>query len=251
MKNAWRLLAAECVLVIGVCAYAARPGVLESLSRTPSESYYNLLVQGFRAGHLSLKKEPPIGLTQLANPYYPVATIRFRLGSDRLIDLSYYYGSLYLYFGVTPALILFWPVVALTGYYLSHVQAVTIFCAVGFLASVGVLCAFWRRYFPEVSIWVVMACTLALGLANGVPTILPRSDVCEVAISCGYMFTMLALRAIWCALHEPLRRCRWLAVASVAYGLAVGRDRTFCLGDQSCWCRWPKRGVNGGKLAVC
>src|SRR5207244_3212010 len=34
--------------------------------------------------------------------------------------------------------------------------------------------------------------------------------------------TMLALAAVWCALHDPERRCRWLAAASVAYGLAVG-----------------------------
>ena len=145
-------------------------------------------------------------------------------------DLSYYKGKLYLYFGVTPALILFWPFVALTGHYLFHRQAVTIFCAIGFLASVGLLRALWRRYFAEVSVGVVAACALALGLATGVPVLLSRSDVYEVAISCGYMLTMLALAAIWCALHEPERRCRWLAAASVAYGLAVGARPTLLFG---------------------
>lgn len=222
MNSAWRLVATVCVLVIGIYVYMAHSGVLELLSPTPAESYYNLLVEGFRAGHLSLKKKPPAGLTQLADPYNPAATAPFRLGSDPLLDMSYYKGSLHLYFGVTPALVLFWPVVALTGHYLSHVQAVTIFCAIGFLASVGLMRALWRRYFPEVSIWVVAACALALGLATGVPTILPRSDVYEVAISCGYMSMMLALGAIWCALHDAERRCRWLAAASLAYGLAVG-----------------------------
>ena len=139
-----------------------------------------------------------------------------------MLDLSYYKGRLYLYFGVTPALILFWPFAALTGHYLFSRQAVAIFCVIGFLASVGLLRALWRRYFAEVSVGVVVACVLALGLATGVPVMLPRSDVYEVAISCGYMLTMLALAAIWCALHEPERRCRWLAAASVAYGLAVG-----------------------------
>ena len=127
-----------------------------------------------------------------------------------------------MYFGVTPALILFWPFVALTGHYLFDRQAVTIFCAVGVTVSLGLLRALWRRYFAEVSVWVVAACALALGLATGVPVLLPQSDIYQVAISCGYMLTMLALGAIWCALHEPERRCRWLAAASVAYGLAVG-----------------------------
>ncbi len=216
MKNAWILLAAVCSLVIGVYAYMAQSGSLELLSPDAADSYYNLLVQGFRAGQLSLKKEVPPGLAQLADPYDPAANSFLSLR-----DLSYYKGKLYLYFGVTPALILFWPYVALTGEYLFHRQAVAIFCAIGFLASVGLLRGIWRRYFTEVSVRVVAACAVALGLANGVPVLLTRCDVYEVPISCGYMLTMLTLAAIWCAVHEPERRCRWLTAASVAYGLAV------------------------------
>jgi len=77
---------------------------------------------------------------------------------------------------------------------------------------------------------VVAAGALALGLATGVPSMLPRSQVHEVASSCGYMLTMLALAAIWGALHEPQRRCRWLAIASVAYGLAVGARPSLLFG---------------------
>ena len=230
MKNAWRSLAAVCALVIGIYAYMAQPGVWESLSQNAADAYYNLLVQGFRAGQLSLKKELPPGLAQLADPYDPANTVLYQSPSYQLLDLSYYNGRLYLYFGVTPALILFWPFVALTGHYLFQSQAVTIFSAIGFLASVGLLRALWRRYFAEVSVWVVVACTLALGLATGVPVLLSRSDVNEVAISCGYMLTMLALASIWCALHQPQRRSRWLAAASVAYGLAVAARPSLLFG---------------------
>ena len=230
MKKAWRWLTAVCVLVIGVYVYMARSAGWESLSRNATDTYYNLLVDGFRAGHLSLKKDAPLRLTQLADPYDPTANAVYRASPYRLYDLSYYKGRLYLYFGVTPALILFWPFVALTGHYLSHREAVVIFCAIGFLASVGLLQALWRRYFADVSAWVVAVCALALGLATGVPVILPRSAYNEVAISCGYMLTMLALVAIWCALHEPKRRCRWLAAASVAYGLAVGARPSLLFG---------------------
>ncbi|MGD1020043.1 MAG: hypothetical protein ABSA12_12090, partial [Verrucomicrobiia bacterium] len=230
MKEGWRLLAAACLLVIGMYAYTASLARLESLISNPAENYYNLLVQGFRGGHLSLKKEVPTGLTRLANPYDPVATSRYQDLPYELGDMSYYKGRLYLYFGVTPALILFWPFVALTGHYLSDRQAATIFCAIGILASVGLLRALWRRYFFEVSVWVVAACALALGLATGVPTMLPWFGVHKVPASCGYMLTMLALGAIWCAMHEPERRCRWLAAASLAYGLAVGARPNLLLG---------------------
>jgi tetratricopeptide (TPR) repeat protein len=200
------------------------------LSLNAADTHYNLLVRSFRAGQLSLKKEVPPGLGQLADPYDPAANAAYRSASYGTYDLSYYKGRFYLYFGVTPALILYWPFVALTGHYLFDRQAVAIFCAIGFLAGVGLLRALWRRYFAEVGVGVVAACALALGLATGVPVLLSRSDVWEVPISCGYMLTMLALGALWCALHEPERRCRWLAAASVAYGLAVGARPSLLLG---------------------
>ena len=219
MKVAWTSLAAACALVVGVYACTARLNALESLIPSAADNPYNLLVRGFRAGQLSLKKEVPPGLAHLADPYDPAASSPYWSFPYRLLDLSYYKGHLYMYFGVTPALILFWPYVALTGHYLSNRHAVTIFCALGILLSLGLLRALWRRYFAEVSVGVVTACALALGLVSGAPVLLSRS---EVPISCGCMLTMLALTAIWCALHEPERRSRWLAVASVAYGLALG-----------------------------
>jgi tetratricopeptide (TPR) repeat protein len=232
-KRLWEqsgILAAVCALVIGVYAYIAHSGHVVSRDVNPGDEYYNLLVQGFRAGQLSLKKEVPVGLARLADPYNPTANARFRYVSDNLHDLSYYRGKLYLYYGVTPALILFWPFVALTGHFLSERLAVTVFCAVGFLVSVGLLRALWRRHFSEVSIWVVAAGVLALGLATAVPVMLPRSAYNEVAVGCGYMLTMLALAAIWCALHEPERRCRWLTAASLAYGLAAGARPSLLFG---------------------
>jgi hypothetical protein len=54
--------------------------------------------------------------------------------------------------------------------------------------------------------------------------------VYEVAISCAYAMAMLALAGIWQALHDPARRCWWLAVASLAYGLAVGARPTLLFG---------------------
>jgi tetratricopeptide (TPR) repeat protein len=224
------VLGAVCLLVVGVYVYAAHTDVWETTSQSAADCYYNLLVQGFRAGHLNLKKDVPPGLTQLADPYDPVANALYRVAPYCLHDLSYYKGRLYLYFGVTPALILLGPFVALTGRYLLSGEATAIFCALGFLAGAGVLRALWRRYFPEVSVWVVATGTLALGLGTGVPVMLPRSGVYEVAVSCGYMLTMLSLGAIWCALHQPGRRCWWVAAASTAYGLALGARPSLLFG---------------------
>ena len=234
MKNAWISLATVCALVIGVYAYTAHEGAYTQPILDAASSYYNLLVQGFRAGQLSLKMEVPPRLAQLADFYDPKVNsdYQFQQLADHhpLYDLSYYKGKLYLYFGVTPALLLFWPYAALTGHHLLHKDAVVIFCAVGFLAGVGLLYALWRRYFAAVGFGVVVAGTVALGLVPFTLVILPQSDVYEVSISCGYALTMLALAAIWRALHEPSRRGWWLAAASLAYGLALGARPSLLLG---------------------
>jgi tetratricopeptide (TPR) repeat protein len=224
------VLAIVCALVIGVYAYAARAGFLASPNQDAADACYNQLVEGFRAGHLYLSKEAPPGLTQLSDPYNPTANAPYLSALYGLYDLSYYKGKLYVYFGITPALILYWPVAVLTGEHLYDGQAVAIFCGIGFLASVAVLLALWRRCCSGVSLWVIVAGVLALGLATGVPMLLPRSEVNEVAISCGYMLTMLALVAIWRALHESERKWRWVAAASLAYGLAVGARPTLLFG---------------------
>jgi hypothetical protein len=109
------ILASVCALVLAVYLLAAHSSIPRSGRMGAADNYYNLLVQGFRAGQLSLKKEVPPGLVQLADPYDPEAHAAYPV-----FDMSYYKGKFYLYFGVTPAVALFWPYVALTGHYLSQ-----------------------------------------------------------------------------------------------------------------------------------
>jgi cytochrome c-type biogenesis protein CcmH/NrfG len=215
-------VAAAVALVIGIFLASANPTVLEGTGGRAADAYYSQLVEAFQAGQVSLAKAVPPGLAQLADPYDPVANYPYRMPPTLADDLTYFRGKFYVYFGPTPALLLLWPWAALTGRYLFHSAAVLIFCLVGFLAAVGSLCAIWRRYFPAVSAGVAAAGVLALGLATSAPILLQRADVWEVAIACSYALTMLTLAALGCAWHTPARRARWLAAASLAFGLALG-----------------------------
>jgi len=60
------ILAAVCVVVIGVYACVAHCGIPISGRMSAPDNYYNLLVQGFRAGQLSLKRDAPPALARLA-----------------------------------------------------------------------------------------------------------------------------------------------------------------------------------------
>ena len=220
-----------CGLVVGIFAWSAEPGALESISSQAKDAYYNLLVQGFQSGQLNVKRDPAPGLATLANPYDPAANSYDVWNIHHLAyEMSYYKGKLYLYFGVTPAVVLFWPYEILTGHYLDHRNAVVIFFAIGFLVAAGLLYNIWRRYFPEAKLWVVIAGLLAVGLGSGILAILASCDVYEVAKSCAFAFTMLALGAIWRALHEPKPQVMWVILASVAYGLAIGARPSLLFG---------------------
>ena len=239
MKNGWRLLAAVCALVVGVYAYMSLPGDWKNLAcknrlTRPTICWY----KAFAPAICSSIKRCLTGSHNFPTLYDPVVNNIYRVSPPYLMhDLSYYKGRLYLYFGATPVLMLFWPYTRLTGEYLSYRQAVTMFCSIGFLASVSLLCTVWRRYFAEVGVGVVVACVVALGFAVGTPAQLTQASFYQVPRTCGYMLTMLTLGGIWCALHDAKREWLWLAAASVAYGLALGPGRTCCPARSSCCCR--------------
>jgi tetratricopeptide (TPR) repeat protein len=223
-RRAWHIVfGLACVMVIGIFAWSAEPGFHGVATPRPEDCYYNLLVQGFRAGQLNVKRDAPPALASVSNPYDPAVNKQYIWDSHDLChDMSFYKGKLYLYFGVVPALTLYWPYVVLTGHYLPDKGAVVIFFALGFLISAGLLHSIWRRYFPHVGVWVMAAGVMATGLATGIWEILPSCDVYETAMSGGFAFAMLALAGIWKALHEPNRKMRWQLLASLAYGLAIG-----------------------------
>jgi len=206
-----------CGFVLGFYGWIVRPAISQLGNATARTAHYNLLADGFMAGQLNLKKEAAPELAQLKNPYDPEQNAPYRLH-----DGSYFRGKLYLYFGVTPALTLFIPYTLLSGRHLWHNEAVAIFAGGGFLVSVGLAAAVRRRYFPSVRGGVMVLAVLLLGLANGVPVLLRRPDVWEVPIMAASLFVLLALAALWAALHAVRARSLWLAAASAAYGMAVG-----------------------------
>jgi hypothetical protein len=191
---------------------------------------YNLMVEGFRSGHVWLAKAAPAPLAQAAKPY-DFATYRPYLGQPwNLTDLSYYRGHLYAYFGATPAVILFWPYRLLAGGMLRQAHAVLGFCVLGYVLAVGLAVAFWRRYFPEVGPWAGAAIALLLGSVTTLPVFLVRPGLYEVSISCAFALSMLSLAALWNAWHRDRGKGPWLAAASLAYGLAVGARPSLLFG---------------------
>jgi tetratricopeptide (TPR) repeat protein len=243
-------LGAACALVIGIVLWFVDPASALAPDSPAKEAPYNLLVQGFRAGQLNLDVPPPPGLAKLSNPFNPDIVAR---DMGRIADMSYYKGKVYMYFGVTPAVVLYWPYLIVTGHYLSDKAAVIIFFTSGFLIAAAILYDLRQRYLSNTSI--VMA-TLAMFTLVLALTLILWCNFNQVAMSCGFAFSMAALWGIWHALHEPKQRLWWVLLASLAYGLAVGARPSLLFGGlilllpaAQAW-RWSSWQKAGGLLAA-
>lgn len=178
--------------------------------------YYNLLVAGFRDGHLHMKVTPDPRL----GPGRP--TEAPRAGADYLLDASFYRTKYYLYFGATPAVFLFLPWSVVTGHGLPEWFAGGLLASAAFLLALAWLAVLRREFFPAAGglAWIVV--TLTLGLGTGLPVVLRPAKFYQIAILSGLACSIAALLCLTLALRRPAWRLRWLAVASLAVGLAAG-----------------------------
>jgi hypothetical protein len=189
----------------------------EPATFTESKSdYYNLLVAGFREGHLHMKVTPDPRL----GPGRPIEAPR--AGADYLLDASFYRTKYHLYFGATPAVLLFLPWSMITGHGLPEWFAGGLLASAAFLLALAWLAWLRREFFPSAGGWAWIIVTLALGLGTGLPVVLRPAKFYQIAILSGLACSIAALLCLTLALRRPAWRLRWLALGSLALGLAAG-----------------------------
>ena len=176
--------------------------------------YYNLLVDGFQAGHLHMN------LPVHPDRFSPDPAVRDR--APRALDAGLYNGRYYLYYGVVPAVLVLWPYSALTGHDLSLNLVTTGFTLAGFLVSLAWYFRLRRTYFPRAGAVTDFAAILMLAFGPATTFLVRRSLFYELPLAAGYTFLCLFVYALTRALLTPGRAGRWLAVASAALGFAAG-----------------------------
>ncbi len=196
---------------------ALQPANAWMISSKIPDGYYPLETAGFQSGHLYVPITPHPALLALPDPYDPVANATYRVH-----DMSLYKGHYYIYFGVTPALLLFWPVAALTGRYLSEPFAVGVFCSGAIWAGMGLLLAIRRRHFPGAPFVALLAAWLCLAWATPLNLLVEGPQFYQVPISCAIFLQALMLAAVYRSLHSPSRALVWMGAAGLLFGLAVG-----------------------------
>jgi hypothetical protein len=197
-------------VVIGISRYQLHP-----FSETPRD-HYSYLTAGLLKGQTHLDFEPAPGLAKLENPY-----LGFQ-GVEKLHDASYFNGRYYLYFGITPVLLLFAPWRLVMGTYLPDAYATFTFCTLTF----WFLATTWQRirahWFKDFSWRWDLAGVLALSAGAFTPYYLQQGAIYFVPITCAGFCGSVALWSVTRLLSGTTWRRLHFFLAGVAWALCMG-----------------------------
>jgi len=192
---------------------------------SPTQHYADL-ARGFQRGNLYLPIRPDPRLFDLPNPYDPQARTE-----DMGIDITFYNGRLYLYWGPVPALLLV-AISPFTHGRVGDLQLVFGFMCGIFLLQSLLLIAIWDRFFKDLPKWMLMIPILLGGLTSPTTFMLNHyisARIYEAAISGGQFFFFGGLVV---ALSAPGRSSlpSWrLGLAGTLWALAIGTRPTLAL----------------------
>lgn len=217
-------------------------------------SYYGLLTEALPAGRTNLNIVADIKFLRLKNPYGgPQDTLRPH-------DMSYYKGKFYVYYGITPVLILMLPWLIATGTFLTETAAIGLFCYGGFLIGGWWLVRLRQRSLPGVSPFFSLFAVLVWGLGTPVFFLCQQHTFYAVPITAAFFCLMAVIGCLDLALRTPSPRTAllWLAAASLMHGLAVGARPIYALGLPvllvPAWLIWKRQACarqwSGTRLAV-
>jgi len=215
-RQAWLTGLPAVVLVLIVYTWLASIG---TWTDWPSNStYYDRLATAFRHGHLWLDLKPDAALLALPNPYDPEA----RRGLPFLSDASLFRGRYYLYFGPVPALVLLIAKFFHPSAIADQLLVFAFTCGTFIVMSTFAI-RIWRRFFGDVSPWLVAPAIAALGLMSPFGWVLgSQAAVHDAAISAGQFFFLAGLYAAFEALDSEASSTPKAVLAGLLWAAAIG-----------------------------
>jgi len=229
LRVRWQRAVAAALLILQMTAMVlagmgTRPD-LNWKNRNRQLREYEELSVSLREGHTWLNEPVPSFLLEMENPYDYVARSQAssHAGMYYLSDTSLYNGHYYVYFGGTPAFLLFLPFLFLTGHVLPTWAAV-ILCSCLYCAAVMFFMEqLVKSYFPETSLGRYCILSAVFTAVSQAPYLTHFASTYTMPVIFGMMLGAFGLgcwlRADRCG-KTPDRR--WLAAGAVSMALIIG-----------------------------
>ena len=159
----------------------------------------------------------------LHDPYDPTA--RHNNSIAYPIDFSLYEGNYYLYFGPVPALFLL-VVKFLNSSTIEDRYLVFVFVSGMLLFQSLLILKLWKRFFQNISIWMLSLCILFCGLISPIPWVLTEARVYEAASTAGQFFFLAGLYFAVTALDRESISIGQSLIAGISWAFAIGSRLT-------------------------
>ncbi|MCR5178813.1 MAG: hypothetical protein K6C95_07505 [Lachnospiraceae bacterium] len=198
------------------------------------EKQYEALTESISTHHIALGERPAEFLSELDNPYDPVerSIAAAEHDSYALIDIAYYNDKYYVYFGLTPELLVFFPFKLITGRTLPTWIA-DIFMALLCVPAAFLFCRLLIRRFSDrgsSDILLVTAFGILLIGAIGLPYLAALCTTYSMPSVTG-LFLILCGLSVFLAAESPDGKISrpHLIIGSVLLALTIGCRPTLCL----------------------
>lgn len=201
----------------------------------PHHKQYQELAVALDGGTVKLlDKEVDPALLEKDNPYDTIALTAEGIFYN--MDYAYFDGSYYVYFGIIPELLLYYPHYKLTGTPLNNYDAQSVFFAI---LVVGVLLTIWKLSFRygsvdgecRVTLLTYVLMSVAAVLFSNNIYLISRADIYNIPVMAATAFTWIGF-GLWLAgLDEDNRVIRIVcyALGSFAMAATVGCRPQFAL----------------------
>lgn len=211
-----------CAVTVAVCILPMGKLPLWNGEQPDHRNQYELMAEAILDGHIDFNYGDEDSLSQLENPYDPVARKEAKVKYHW--DHAYYNGHYYMYFGIVPVLLVFLPYRVLTGTSLTTYHATQIFVA---FAIIGIFVLFdllSKLFFNKLNYGV----RLSLSVAFSVMSV--WYSAAEPALYCTAITSAIALevwslyffiRAVWGEQKEN-RQILFAGIGALSGALAFG-----------------------------
>lgn len=188
---------------------------------------YAKLFAAFQAGQVSLLDEPSEDLLGLMNPYDP--SERAENGVDFLFDYALYEGKYYVYFGIAPLLLVYYPFYWLTGC-LPTLHLVNLLLALACIPlSFYAVCGFVRKYVRKPNLLLLIAGCVTVTLTGFGPNLVTSASRYENVVLANLAMMAAALGfGFHAVLHRhSVRRALYFLLCGLCFGMqGLGRPNT-------------------------
>ena len=192
-------------------------------------NYYASLANGFKIGTLAVDKTPSQQLIELKDPYDMDSWTE---DIHIPVDMTYYRGNFYLYWGPTPSLIIFFISPLYDGM-IGDLQITFVFTYGIFLCLYGLIITLWDRYYRDLPKWVLLTSLLLAGLASPLTFMLAAykgGRIYEAAIASGTFFLMAGFLFVLSALNRSGSSAAFrLFIGGVFWALSFGSRMTLII----------------------